>query len=265
MHKIKKIWLMGGFGNVLFQVLAFNVLSKKNKNIFFIKILTQKNIITKFFGWTIHQELYSELIDNKQFKKVHTFKVFIILLVSLYSKKFKRKVKIATFYDHDNQIDNDISENIFGYFQDKYFLKQNQKDLLDLGGTVGAKYRLEKSFPIVVHYRKGDSAWATKFSYYYDEIKRLLQNESLPILIVSDSFDDAKFFFKDVKNIKILSSNNAIDDFKYLVSADKLYCAPSTFSWWASHSLNNKAELIMPKFLDEYLGIYVNRKYLTII
>ena len=29
MHKIKKIWLMGGFGNVLFQVLAFNILSKK--------------------------------------------------------------------------------------------------------------------------------------------------------------------------------------------------------------------------------------------
>lgn len=256
---------MGGFGNVLFQVLAFNVLKKKNKNIFFIKILTQKNIITNFLGWTIHQELFSDLIDQKQFKKINAFKAFIALLVGLISKRLKKKFKIATFYDHYNQIDDEVSKNIFGYFQDKYFVKQNQKDLLDLGRTLATKYRLEKSFSIVVHYRKGDSAWANKFSYYYIEIKRLLQNESLPILIVSDSIDDAKCFFKDVKNIKIVSSNNAIDDFKYLVSANKLYCAPSTFSWWASHSLNNKAELIMPKFFDEYLGIYVNSKNLTII
>jgi hypothetical protein len=36
---MNKVWLMGGFGNVLFQILAFNFLSKNNSNVFFIKQL----------------------------------------------------------------------------------------------------------------------------------------------------------------------------------------------------------------------------------
>mgnify|MGYP001971546569 CR=1 FL=1 len=57
----KNIWLMGGFGNVLFQILAFNVLSKNNNSIFFVNVLTKKNTITKFIGWTIHESLYDNL------------------------------------------------------------------------------------------------------------------------------------------------------------------------------------------------------------
>ena len=30
---MKKIWLMGGFGNVLFQILVFNIISKKNDQV----------------------------------------------------------------------------------------------------------------------------------------------------------------------------------------------------------------------------------------
>ena len=61
----KNIWLMGGFGNVLFQILAFNVLSKNNNSTFFANVLTKKNTITKFIGWTIHESLYDNLIDVK--------------------------------------------------------------------------------------------------------------------------------------------------------------------------------------------------------
>ena len=39
----KNIWLMGGFGNVLFQILAFNVISKNNNSIFFVDVLTKKH------------------------------------------------------------------------------------------------------------------------------------------------------------------------------------------------------------------------------
>ena len=37
---------------------------------FYVKILTEKNIITKFLGWTIHQKLYEDLIDKTKFIKL---------------------------------------------------------------------------------------------------------------------------------------------------------------------------------------------------
>jgi hypothetical protein len=127
------------------------------------------------------------------------------------------------------------------------------------------KYAMNRKYPIVVHYRKGDSDLALKYSYYYDEIKKMLKEENSPILIVTDSILDANSFFSEVQNTSILSSENALDDFKYLISAEKLYCAPSTFSWWASHSLYLDSELIIPKWFEEELGIFVKSKKIKII
>ena len=81
--------------------------------------------------------------------------------------------------------------------------------------------------------------------------KNMLKKESSTILIVTDSLTCAKDFFSDLKNIEILSSINALEDFKYLLSTDKLYCAQSTFSWWAAHSLDENSEVIMPRFFTE--------------
>ena len=92
----KNIWLMGGFGNVLFQILAFNVLSKNNKSIFFVDILTKKNTITKFIRWTIHEKLYNDLIDKRQLNEVSFFKALFIILTSLISKKLNLKFKLST-------------------------------------------------------------------------------------------------------------------------------------------------------------------------
>ena len=44
---MKNIWLMGGFGNVLFQVLAFNVLSKKKQKRFFYQKTNPKKYNNK--------------------------------------------------------------------------------------------------------------------------------------------------------------------------------------------------------------------------
>ena len=127
------------------------------------------------------------------------------------------------------------------------------------------KYSVKEKNSIVVHYRKGDPDWSVNSSNYYNEIRKMLKMESLPILIVTDSFKDANCFFSGVYNIKILSSSNALDDFRYLLSADKLYCAPSTFSWWALHSLSIDSEVIVPKIFKKHLGIFVKTKNMIII
>lgn len=248
---------MGGFGNVLFQILVFKILSKKNKNISYVTKLTEKNFITKVLGWTIHQNSYADLIEDKHLNKLNNFKSLIIVFISFLSKKFKFKFKLATFYNPSIEIINNTPENLFGYFQDKSFLENHKNELLKLGYLLNLNYRNEQIKPIVVHYRKGDSNWAVSFAYYYDEIKKMLKKESSPILIVTDSVKGANTFFNDLNNIKIIRSENALDDFKYLVSTDKLYCAPSTFSWWAAHSLNEYSKIIMPKFLLVSLGFYL--------
>jgi hypothetical protein len=68
-----------------------------------------------------------------------------------------------------------------------------------------------------------------------------------------------------IQNINIISSNNALDDFKYLISCEKLYCAPSTFSWWAAHSLEPKSEVIMSKYIFNKIGYYNETSKLIII
>ena len=256
---------MGGFGNVLFQILVFKILSKRNKNISYITKLTEKNFMTKVLGWTIHQNLYSDLIEDKHLNKINNFKSFIIVFLSFLSKIFKFKFKLATFYNPSIQIINNTPNNLFGYFQDKPFLENHKNELLELGCLLKYNYRTDEIMPIVVHYRRGDSHWAVSFAYYYDEIKKMLKKESSPILIVTDSVKDANIFFNDLNNIKIIRSDNALDDFKHLISTEKLYCAPSTFSWWAAHSLDEYSEIIMPKFLLINLGFHLKCNQITFV
>ena len=62
-----------------------------------------------------------------------------------------------------------------------------------------------------------------------------------------------------------VTSSNALDDFRYLLSANKLYCAPSTFSWWALHSLSINSEVIIPKIFKKHLGVFIRLKKITVI
>jgi len=48
-----------------------------------------------------------------------------------------------------------------------------------------------------------------------------------------------------------------------MVNASKLYCAPSTFSWWAAHSMAEGSHVFFPKILEKKLGIYM-KKYTTL-
>jgi len=261
---MKKVWLMGGFGNVLFQILAHNVISKTNKEVYYVNKLTKKNWFTRVLGWTVHQKLYKDLIKEEEYHTVGFFKSIIIVLVSFLSKKSKSHFHLATFYNESAPLRNNISNNIFGYFQDVVFLKNNKEELLKLGKKLNDKYAYESDL-IVVHYRKGDSDCTIKFSYYYEKIRELLKKETKQILIVTDSINDANVFFDGIDNLKIISSHNALDDFKHLVSAIKLYCAPSTFSWWAAHSLGDNSEIIMPKMFKNDLGVFVEKTPLTFI
>lgn len=261
----KKIWLMGGFGNVLFQILLYNIISKRHKNIILVDNLTKKNFFTELLNWSIWQPIYLQLVKKEQVISVRNFDAFFTLVMAEISKNFNVSFDFVTFYSKKNQINQKIPNNIFGYFQDKEYLLENKEEILGLGNNLNKLYSESKKHNIVVHYRKGNKEFSNKFFYYYQEIKKLLANEVDEILVVSESYENAVLFFNDIPNINVISSENAIDDFKHLISTKKLYCAPSTFSWWAAHSLDEKSEIIMPKYYDDLLGVYVRTNKLSII
>ena len=69
-----KIYLQGGFGNVLFQLVHYLSLKNRGYSPVFIDILTKENLITKLLGWKIHDQIYLDVfkdlevvVQNNQF------------------------------------------------------------------------------------------------------------------------------------------------------------------------------------------------------
>lgn len=261
---MKKIWLMGGFGNILFQILVYNILIKKKLKVKFVETLTNKNIFTKLLKWTIHEKSYYDLIDKNQIIKISNLKATLIFFIALMSKIKNKGYNKSSFYNKELKLSDLISSNIFGYFQDKSFLEDNREEIVSLGKKIRNIYGEDKNL-IVVHYRKGDSIWVRECKEYYEKVRLIIDNENREVIIVTDSIEDAKLFFNGCNNIKIIKSENAIQDFRYLVSANIIFCGPSTFSWWAAHSLKENSIIYCPKILEDKLGFYFENQTLFIL
>jgi len=259
---MKKIWLMGGFGNVLFQILAFRILNKADDKVKYVCTLTEKNIITRLLGWTIHRNIYYDFIDKKNVLPFSFYSALFILIILKFNLRFLKKY--AFFYKDNDFFECPFSDNIFGYFQSRKFLSNNEEELLKLCSEIREKYKTT-FLDVVVHFRCGDFIWSIEDRAYYNHIRELLSKEDKSILIVTDSLEDARIFFKEVNNVSFLSSKDPMCDFKNMISARKFYCSPSTFSWWAAHSLDKNSEVIMPLSFKHKMGIYVNRKNLTVL
>ena len=261
---MKNVWLMGGFGNTLFQILTFRIIKKTTNDIKYTTVLTEENILTSLIKWKVHQAVYGDLISEKDCNNISLIDSFFIVTIAHLSKLLNKRFDIATFYSDNIKLTSPYSNNIFGYFQEKYFLLKYKDDLFCLGNDLRNLYG-NNSNKIVVHYRKGDSGWAKKYLNYYNKVRALVQNETEEVIVVTDSEKDAKDFFSECLNVSVICSKDAMDDFRYMVSSKKLYCAPSTFSWWAAHSLKDEADIVMPNLFNDILGIYVNKERLTVV
>ncbi len=257
MKKYKQInlWLLGGLGNVLFQLFFSEILKKNNYEVTLIDNLTSKNLLTRIIGWKIHSKIYLNFTGRNVIKSKNLIHSIITILIAKIFYKFSIKSNYSFFYNNDYHKRIIYSKNIFGYFQNKNFLDNNKIALIDFCNKLKNNLNKEFSHDVVVHYRMSDSGWARISKSYYLEVKKLLRQEKSIPLVVTDDIVNAKSYFSDL-NVKFSKNTNPLDDFKLMVFSKKLYCSPSTFSWWASHMLSNEAEVIFPKFLFQNLGFY---------
>jgi hypothetical protein len=255
--KNKNIWIMGGFGNVLFQILF--ALKFDRKSIQIVPVLTDKNFFTKFLKFTIHKKVYEPLFKELNFSSYSPsfLKSLFILFKSLISKKIKAPFLDTYFYPYD-EVGQTAKNNInyFGYFQNKDILEKYNVEITILNTAILSVFKPQKlTREVVVHFRLGDSDWAKANLQYYDEIKKLLILEKQEITIVTDSIEEARGFFSNC-NIKQIFSKSPAEDFKIMLEAVTLYTAPSTFSWWAGQFLSQNCTVIISSFVHNRLGYH---------
>lgn len=253
---------MGGVGNNLFQIFFGYILQKNGYKILFVNNLTKLNWVTKFLSWTIHEDTYKHFIESKKIIESNNFKVFLGLI----SKKTDSNIFNVKYIKEIKSQNYSKTNDYFGYYQNKLFLEQHIEEFHDFCSNI---YKLiisnnhQTAAETVVHFRGGDSSWARQNLNYYLEIKRRIQNID-NVLIISDDLISAKNFFGKSENFKFKKSPTPFEDFRTIVLASNIYCAPSTFSWWAAHCAIN-SKVVAPKFLENSIGYYISDDNLILL
>ena len=246
---------------MLFQLVHYLALKNQGHNPVFIDTLTKENVITKLLGWKIHDQIYLDVFKDLGVvvKKQSILKTALIVVFGKISQRLKTPVCSIYFFSEsfkDSYLT--TSKYLFGYFQSKRYLESNQKEIQQIAKSLQKRYLSNKHRApyVAVHYRYGDSVWAKEYEDYYTAVKQNIQKNK-DVIVLTDSKDRAKEFFKGLKvrSLKVMS-NTPILDFSYMLEAQELYCAPSTFSWWASQTKSNKERVFLPYFLKNKLGFF---------
>ncbi len=255
----KKIYLSGGLGNVLFQLVLYLKFQNEGYNVYINKTLVEQNYLTSLLKWKIHSQGFNIIFKdlNVQISKESDFSIISSLIKGKISAIINKPFLDTYFFSkkwNENQLNN--SSIFFGYFQDRNFLVKNESYVKSIVSSL-IKYFLDyqnikHNIDIIVHYRLGDSIWANNTSYYL-KVRNKLKCFNKPFLVVTDSPYEAELFFQGSGEF-IVVKNDPIMDFGILINANVLFIAPSTFSYWASLCLGSKQKVFIPQFLFKNIG-----------
>lgn len=251
------IKLDGRLGNHMFQYAYILALSKKLNTNFFIDESISKFLLPSFF------ELKSfNSIQNRCYRKMYYLFFKKNEISILHGENAEENLKKTT---KDNF-------NYIGFFQsEKYFIehanliKDNFKIKKELQIDVTDFLNLKEKKTIAVHVRRtdyidygsdklGGKNMTLPISYYENAFKLIPNIEDFTIIYVSDDIDFVK---ENFIQHGIYTSNNLIEDFQIIQSAEIIITANSSFSWWAAY-LSNAKKIIAPK---HWLGFKVNFDY----
>ena len=261
--KIKKVYLSGGFGNIMFQFVLINRLIDLGYKVIIYDNFITNNFITKnLLRWKIQNDFYKIYFKNNNIiiNQSSFIKSLIDLLIFYLSKILKKPVLNYQYNPTSIELGNSFSNNniFMGYFQNKTFLGKSKSAI---NTTVMSIRNIVIINPIdnLAHFRGGDSG---HLNYNFRILKESIKNLK-NITIVTDDILRLESLLRN-KNLSIVS-NTPLLDFSFLCSAKKtLICSNSTFSWWAANIVENDVNIIMPLKLYETLGFYQSNN-LTII
>jgi hypothetical protein len=227
-----KIYLIGGFGNVLFQLNYGDFLEKKGFKIEYCDILLRKNIFTSLFRWSIHKTFLDlEELDFHNEYTFTSFNVFDLVLIIL-SRIIRAPIFGVEFCKHALMSSNHKSNVICGYFMlnvpvSEKLVNKLREALIDFSVH-------NDSEKLIVHYRGGDYADGhfPRLDNYYKKTLSMLDREYY--VVTNDKVLAHRIFSSDANFLGFKTSLSALGDFSLLASASILVQSSSTFSWWAA-------------------------------
>jgi|TARA_B110000879_G_C11036244_1_gene456933 hypothetical protein len=269
MAKVNKtVWLSGGFGNVMFQMLLVERFYNLDYNVTVVGILTKKNLLTKLLNWTIHEDItsnimtkYPNIIVENDIRFKHIKSLFFLTLSKLFSFNFFGYL----FFKKFNEIQLRNAKQYMGYFQSEEYIKNFSNEIKQISNYISKNINEKQNSSLVFHFRWGDTDWGRKYENYYYKIRELLIIENVSIRIVTDDLTKAKAFFANIDNIQFSKSDNPFDDFLILLNAETLILAPSTFSWWAAILTTKATKIYAPKEIISFLPISTNNSIVNAI
>jgi hypothetical protein len=261
-HQFEKktlvIYLMGGLGNVLFQInFAYNLRDAGYNIRLNVYSLMSNNIISKMLKWSNHNTLNNifELGILDGFEIDDKFR--LSFMNALWSKKTGKNIFGTKFYGINSPSHSEIINvtNLFGYFHNKnpvndFFVNHLQERLniwlslkKNLQELIG---KLIKHDDIIVHVRGGDFTTDSNLELGVDYYKKAIAaatNNCGSVLVLTNDALYAESILCDLP-FQIISQDSPIADFIIIMKSRIKVLANSTFSWWAAELSDNKCTIV---------------------
>ena len=258
-------FVAGGFGNLLFQYVAFRFLQGRGKQDLHVhQGLISKNYITqRVLKWHIHESAATKLFGSEEgTMREFSLPTCLRLLSLILSKRLGMVVFRSVFVKTEDVVLPQNCMSYMGYFQNISIYDGEFKDYIE-----EVKDRLSIRAPVkrvCVHLRFGDSDWARKYVDYYDRIREVIEAQDSLVFFISDDTKRCIEFAESCSVTYQIIQSSMLEEFRFLAESSVCLCAPSTFSWWAAVlNAEIKESVYMPEFFELRFEIdYPNTTFL---
>lgn len=233
------IFLLGGFGNNMFQIaLFFELMNRNNMRYHINTYFLQSNFITRCMGWDRHSDemtrkvlshIDRDFIDDKFRWRVITALISYVFLKLVWPDRL-RKWSTSS---------NAVLTGFLGYYQNGEHLNtETYKKLSALVQNSFGNCILSTDTVGAIHARRGDFAGLENISFerQIQLLSDLIEGEGRVLIISDDSVamraelvDQVAYSSFDISVV----SGAPETDFGMLLQTPAIICSPSSFCYWA--------------------------------
>lgn len=222
---VRKLLLMGGVGNKLFQ-LCKALSYDEAVDCYNIEDFAElKFFLEVFKNWSFHHD-WLDVADLTYMSNVTIKQPSIWIRISLYQTLLLYVLRALSGKSRFDSTSMNLFE--FGYFQDPMEIEKST--VVQLALKISRNLKPDhRSYDFAFHFRGGD----------FDEHDRPKKEEleqvsgKRDVAIVTNDRQTV-IGLAPMLETRIISSTNALDDFCILAKAKTLYCSNSTFCFWAA-------------------------------
>lgn len=259
------VYLMGGLGNVLFQINYAHNLRSRGFDVVLNGYLLNENFITKkILGWSSHDTL--SLLKDLDVISLFKFenRITIYFLLGLLSKIVNKNIFSCQYFGlAAPECENLKATHLFGYFHIKNPICSEFVSIVkraiannicrpDLKRVKENLRQIGTSW--VIHIRGGDYKFDQNFAIDMDYYIEATKGKDNFYVITNDRNYSEKVLSNINLKFDFVCSNDALEDFLILTISNNKILANSTFSWWAAELGSENSLIIQPEPFFKHLN-----------